>query len=127
MTLANDSFETAPKAKKRKTEQPEEVDDEEEVEAEAEDEVDGKELEDDEEDAGEDEGDEDVSSAAFPVISKYTMLTSPSPRPKTLQRTVAPRLLPKQPRAKRCRRRRALMRLTMPSRHCSQPSCHGLI
>jgi hypothetical protein len=53
---------TAPKAKKRKTEPVEEVDDEEEVEAEAEDdEVDGKDLEDDEEDAGEEDADEDVS------------------------------------------------------------------
>lgn len=59
----DNACEIVPKAKKRKTEQPEEVDDEEEVEDAAEDEVDGKELE-DEEDAGEDDGDEDVSSIA---------------------------------------------------------------
>jgi len=52
---------TAPKAKKRKTEQPEEVNDEE-VEGEDDAEVDGKDLEDDEEDAGgEEDADEDVS------------------------------------------------------------------
>lgn len=45
---------TAPKAKKRKTEQPEEAEDD--------GEVDGKDLEDDEADAGEEDADEDVSS-----------------------------------------------------------------
>jgi hypothetical protein len=54
---------TAPKAKKRKTEPVEEVDDEEEVEGEVDDdEVEGKDLEEDEEDAGEEDADEDVSS-----------------------------------------------------------------
>ena len=53
----------APKTKKRKTEQPKEVDDEEEVEGDEDDEeVEGAELEDDEEeDAGQDE-DEEVSA-----------------------------------------------------------------
>lgn len=68
---------TAPKAKKRKTEPVEEVDDEEEVEGEAEDdEVEGKDLEDDEEDAGEEDADEDVSFHQTPNQHSWnTMLT----------------------------------------------------
>lgn len=70
---------TAPKPKKRKTEQPEEVGDDEDVEAEAEDEVEGKELEDDAEDAAGDDdedADEDVSLFPHPMsTSKCTMLT----------------------------------------------------
>ena len=47
-----------PKAKKRKTEQPEEVDDDEGVEEVGEDEVEDPELEDDEEEAGDEDDDE---------------------------------------------------------------------
>lgn len=115
---ADNARETAPKAKKRKTEQPEEVDDEEEVEDAAEDEVDGKELE-DEEDAGEDDGDEDVSSTAFLITSTHTMLTHHFSRPKTLRRTVALQPLPKRPRAKTSPRKQVLVKSTMPSRPIS--------
>ena len=117
-TLANSLCETAPKAKKRKTEQPEEVDDEEEVEGAAEDEVDGKELE-DEEDAGEDDGDEDVSFNDTPIIQLNTILTTQFYRPKTLRRMVAPRLQPRQPRAKTSPRKQVLVRSKRPSRPLS--------
>jgi hypothetical protein len=113
---------TAPKAKKRKTEQPEEAeDDEEEVVGEDDGEVDGKDLEDDEADAGEEDADEDVSSR----LCHFTWLswsertgtsTNIDIRLPTLRRPVALRLLPKRPRAKTYPRRPVSAKLTMPSK-----------
>lgn len=107
---------TAPKAKKRKTEQPEEVGDEpEDVEGEAEDEVEGKDLEDDEEDAGEDEGDEDVSFYNTIARTRTSMLIFIS-RLRTPRRAEVPLLPPKRLRARTSRRRRASMRSRRPSK-----------
>jgi hypothetical protein len=112
---------TAPKAKKRKTEQPEEAEDDEEVEGEDDKEVDAKDLEDDEADAGEEDADEDVSSClAATCLSGLDMkgnCTDIAIRLPTLLRPVALRLLPKRPRAKTCPRRLVSARLTMPSKY----------
>jgi len=110
---------TAPKAKKRKTEQPEEAEDDEEVEGEDDNEVDAKDLEDDEADAGEEDADEDVSScfalARLSLLERTGNCTDIDIRLPTLLRPVALRLLPKRPRAKTCPRRRVLAKSTMPS------------
>jgi hypothetical protein len=109
---------SAPAAKKRKTEQPEEEVDDEEGEDDAE--VDGKDLEDDEADAGEEDADEDVSSCiAITWMSWLEMegnCTDIAIRLPTLPKPVALRLLPKRPRVKMCPRRPVSARLTMPSK-----------
>jgi hypothetical protein len=111
---------TAPKAKKRKTEQPEEAEDDEEVEGEDDKEVDAKDLEDDEADAGEEDADEDVSScfalARLSLLERMGKCTDIDIRLPTLLRPVALRLLPKRPRAKTCPRRRVSAKSTMPSK-----------